>query len=101
MIMKKILATAATATILATGTAFGQVEPDQPGEVVWGDMHGNVAAMQETIDTEFAARGIDAEASTLTLDELSQIMLVFSDDGMSQDESRQQVERILAGETAN
>lgn len=99
--MKKFLATAATAAILTTGAAFGQTEPDQPAEIVWGDLHGNVAAMQETIDTEFATRGIDAEASSLTLDELSQIMLVFSDDSMNADESRQQVERILAGETAN
>jgi len=99
--MKKTLAIAAAASLLAGSAAFGQVEPDQPGEVVWGDMHGNISAMQEAVDAEFVARGIDADVSTLTLDELSQIMLAFDDESMGEDESLQQIERILAGETAD
>lgn len=94
--MKKILATAATATILAAGAAFGQATPvEQPAEMTWETHTENMSMLRDSVSTEFTTRGIDYPAGALTMDQLSQIMLVFNDESMVGDEALAQVEQII------
>ena len=94
--MKRIFVAAATATILAAGGAFAQATPtEQPAEMTW-EMHDqNASMLRDSVETEFATRGIDYPAGALTLDQLSEIFLVFNNESLDGDEALAQVEQII------
>ncbi len=94
--MRRILAAAATATLLASSPALAQVaEEDTAAVQDMGIMQGQVMEMRETVNTEFARIGIDADAGDLTLTQLSEVLLVLNDDSLEGQDQMDQIELIM------
>jgi hypothetical protein len=98
--MNRLFATVATATIIGAGAAFAQTAPATTTEVPASaaqDMHGEIAAMEASVNAEFARHGINAEAGDLTLRQLNEVMLILNDDSLSEDDRIDQVRSIVEG----
>jgi hypothetical protein len=94
--MHRFLAAAATATLLATGAVAQTADTATETPAMTGqDMHGNVTAMRELVDSELARMGIAAETDDLTLRQLSELALVLDDDSLSEDDRIDQARQII------
>lgn len=94
--MTRIFTAAATAIILSTGGAFAQATPtEQPAELTWEMHNENMSMLRDSVETEFATRGIDYPAGALSLDQLAEIFLIFNDESIDGDEALAQVEQVI------
>lgn len=96
--MRKFLAAAAAATLLAGG-AMAQTATETAEETAagWeaGQWSENLAHMQSLVGNELARMGIDADVEDLTIRQLNELALVLDDDGMSEQERVDQVRAII------
>lgn len=98
--MKRILAAAATATLIAGGaiaqTAATEGDAAAPGwtmeQGTWGQ---NIAHMQNTVDAELARMGIDANTEDLTIRQLNELAVMLDDDSLSEQERIDQARLLL------
>lgn len=83
--MKSMIIALGTAAALTAGTAYAQDDS-------WSS---SIAVLEESVNTQLAQLGIDHDASNLTLSQLGELELVFSDASMSEANKELQVQQIL------
>jgi opacity protein-like surface antigen len=96
--MKKFLAAAAAATLLAGGAiAQTATEPAEETAAGWeaGQWTENLAHMQSLVSNELARMGIDADVEDMTIRQLNELALVIDDDGLTEQERIDQVRAII------
>jgi hypothetical protein len=94
--MRRILAAAATATLLGSGAVLAQAAAEDTAAVHgMGTMEGQIMEMQESVNAEFARIGITADAGDLTLTQLSEVLLVLNDDSLEGQDQADQINLII------
>jgi hypothetical protein len=97
--MKRLLATVAISTLLASGGALAQTAAttDQATTAeTGGALHvSNLATMRETVETELAQAGVTVEVGALTLDQLSEVLLILHNDSLTVQERHDELRQLL------
>jgi hypothetical protein len=88
--MRRLFATLTAATFLAGGAAFAQMSDDE-----LMNMNESFASIQASVSTELARLGMDVDTDAITLGEMAEIQLVFSDASLNDQERAERIEAIL------
>jgi hypothetical protein len=91
--MRRILAAAVTATLLGSGAALAQAAAEDTADRE--DTHGSIMALEEQVNSEFARLGVTIEAGDLTLNQLSEVLLIMNDDNITGQEEIDHIEQVI------
>jgi hypothetical protein len=91
--MRRILAAAVTATLLGSGAALAQAAAEDTA--AREDTHGSIMALEEQVNSEFARLGVTIEAGDLTLNQLSEVLLIMNDDNITGQEEIDHIEQVI------
>lgn len=91
--MRRILAATATATLLGSGAALAQAAAEDAA--AREDTHGSIMALEEQVNAEFARLGVTIEAGDLTLNQLSEVLLIMNDDNITGQEEIDHIEQVI------